>query len=428
MMERLRKLDRRKVGRIENLLIVLLSISAILLIGQTGIFQSSASRAPGQSGTTAFSSTQGSILSQGTPVGLLVKNQYGRYGCFYDQARVDDLYAQGLEDLLVQSLAAAGNIKQISRSEWQQAVTQNDLWVCYDFLCSISFTHQTSQKTARYFLLTGKNGRADTLYYTTESGESYTASLQESPPSLPDCLSTLAPNGACFAFEDSALADAFPPTMILVPDVPVCPVYTASNPLEALSEEEQSQLAKALGFNLRATTLYQSTDGTVIREGADTLRIQKDGTLILHTSEGEESRWQALSRREKDQQFKAEALLAELTEGLSGEGRLRCQSITTLENGETELLFCCLLNGAVVNLENETWVARFRFQEETLISFELRLRQYELTQETCAVLPLRQAAAAADCLGQGGKELQLCYADSGETGPISASWVIPETD
>lgn len=428
MMERLRRLDRRRVGRIENLLIVLLSLSAILLIGQTGMLQSVSGRVAGQSGTAAFSGIQGSILSQGTPVGLLVQNSYGRYGCFYDQARVNTLYDQGLEDLLVQTLASAGSSKQISRHEWQEAVTQNDLWVCYDFLCDLSFTHQTDQERARFFLITGRSGRADTLYYTTEAGDHYTAALQESPPLLPDVLSTLAPNGACFAFEDSTLADAFPPTMILVPDVPVCPVYTASNPLEGLSEEEQSQLAKALGFNLRTTTLYQSTDGTVIREGADTLRIQKDGTLILHTSEGEASRWQALSRREKDQQLKAESLLAALTEDWIGEGQLRCSSIRTGEDGETELLFCCLLNGARVNLKNEAWVARFCFQEESLTSFELRLRHYEATQETCAILPLPQAAAAASCLGQGGKELQLCYTDSGETGAIFADWVIPETD
>lgn len=428
MMERLRRLDRRKVGRIENLLIVLLSLSAILLIGQTGIIQSVSGRTAGQSGAAAFAGSQGSILSQGTPVGLLVQNQYGRYGCFYEQSRVDALYQQGLEDLLVQSLAAAGNLKPLSRHEWQEAVTQSELWVCYDFLCDLSFTHQTDQESARFFLITGRNGRADTLYFTTEAGEYYTAALQESPPSLPAVLNTLAPNGACFAFEDSALADTFPPTMILVPDVPVCPVYTASNPLEGLGEEAQSQLAKTLGFNLRATTLYQSTDGTVIREGADTLRIQKDGTLILHTSEEAESRWQALSRREKDQQLKAESLLAELTEGRIGEGRLLCSSIRTLEDGETELLFCCLLNGAKVNLENETWMARFHFREETLTSFELRLRRYEPTEETCTILPLRQAAAAADALGQSGKELQLCYTDNGETGPVLADWVIPETD
>lgn len=424
MMARIRSLDRRQIDRIENVLIVLLSLSALFLMGKTGMFQAVTGQSAAQGGAAAFSA-QANPLSRGTPVGLMAQNQYGRYGIAYDQTGVDALYGQGLEELLTQTLAGMEDPHPTTQEAWQQAVVQGESWIFYDFLYNISFSRQNSQEEGRAFLITGRNGRADGVYYRNdETGDYYTAQIREGEVSFPTLLGTLAPNGARFAFEDETLAEAFPAFTLLLPQAPSCPVYTASNPLETQDEAGRTAYLENLGFNLRATSIYQSVDGTVIREGTDTLRIQKDGTLIYHGSEGGEARWQALSQREKDQQIKAEEVLDLLTQGLMGQGRLFCQSITTLADGETELLFCCLLDGAKVQVWGEGWTARVVFQGEDLTGFELRLRRYEETEETCAVLPLRQAAAGAETLGQRGKELQLCYTDDGAGGPISAGWVV----
>ena len=103
-----------------------------------------------------------------------------------------------------------------------------------------------------------------------------------------------------------------------------------------------------------------------------------------------------------------------------------CQNIGTLADGSVELTFCYLLDGAKVQLWEEGWAARFVFQGADLTSYEICLRQYQKTEESCAILPETQAAAAAETMGQKGKELQLCYRDDSSSDQISASWTVRE--
>ena len=87
------------------------------------------------------------------------------------------------------------------------------------------------------------------------------------------------------------------------------------------------------------------------------------------------------------------------------------------------MTFYYLLGGARVNLWEKDYSAKFYFQGSTLYSYEICLRDYQATEERCAIPPLRQAAAAAAAAGQGGKELQLCYRDDGGD-QVWASWAV----
>ncbi len=91
------------------------------------------------------------------------------------------------------------------------------------------------------------------------------------------------------------------------------------------------------------------------------------------------------------------------------------------------MTFYYLLNGARVNLWDKDYGARFVFQGNNLLSYEIFLRDYSQTEQRCAIPPLRQAAAAAQTMGQGGRELQVCYQDSGEEF-IYAHWAVRETE
>ena len=130
---------------------------------------------------------------------------------------------------------------------------------------------------ARSFLITARNGRADALYYyNEETGDYYMAQLREASLVLPALLEDLVPNGGQFAFENSSLADTLAPYMMLLPQPPLCPVYTGANPLDDWDTADQEALLEALDFNPRASAVYEAVDGTVIQEGSDTLRIQKN--------------------------------------------------------------------------------------------------------------------------------------------------------
>ncbi|MGM9577859.1 MAG: hypothetical protein ACI3VS_00610 [Evtepia sp.] len=423
-----RKLSRQRLDQLENLLIVLLACSAIFLMGRTGMFQTLAGSTAGQTGTSVYAGDQGVTLSRGNPVGLMVQTQAGRYGVQYDQAQVDSLYSGGLEQMLLRSLTAMEGTKTTTQEAWQQTITQSGSWVYYDFLFDVSLRGQSGQgeSAGRLFLITAQNGRVDSIsYYEEESGTYYTGRIKDGGITLPSLLYGLPANDGRFAFELPELADLCPGSTMVLNQAPACPVYTSSSSFADLDETARQSLLEKLDFNARAASVYESADGTVIREGADTLRLQKDGTVLFHGAESGEARYQALSQQAWDLQSKAEELLDKLTADLPGEGSLRCQSIQTLEDGQVELTFVYLLDGAWVQLGEEGWAARFCFRDSCLSSFEIRLRQYEKADQLCAVLPLRQAAAAAGALGQSGKELQLCCRDDG-SGQTSTAWVVRE--
>ena len=98
-----RKLSRREIDRLENLLILLLVCLALFLIHRTGMFQSVTEQGSG-TGDESLCGGSGYRPVPGTPVRLMVQNGTGRYGVQYDQTTVNRLYHDGLNDLLTQSL------------------------------------------------------------------------------------------------------------------------------------------------------------------------------------------------------------------------------------------------------------------------------------------------------------------------------------
>ena len=123
-------------------------------------------------------------------------------------------------------------------------------------------------------------------------------------------------------------------------------MYTVTNPLAAWDSETRNELLESLDFNLRAAAVYQATDGLVVQEGSDTLRIQKSGKLTFHAAESGPARFQALSAREKDLQLQAERILNTVAQPRLGEGRLVCQSVEIQEDGSVVLNYACLLGGS----------------------------------------------------------------------------------
>ncbi len=410
---------RRRLDRLQNLLIVLLSCSALVLIGRTGLFQNTLGQERGMAGVSVSEGAETTALSQSTPVALAAQAGEGRYSLQYDQAAVRACYGAGLGELLAQALTTMGDATLVSEKDWQEAVRQGENWVFYDFLYNISFSGK-NEGQARCFLLTFHNGRANNLYYFNQAGY-YCASVDASgsPNSL---LGGMQADGSRFAFEIEGVE--LPSYQLVRDRAPHCPVYVTANPLAGLDNQGREALLERLSFNPKAVSIHETADGSLIHEGADSLRFQKNGKLIYHGAENGEARYQALSIRDRDLQRKAEEILSLVS---VGQGQLCCQGVTSLGDQETEVTFYYLLNGARVNLWDKDYGARFVFQGNSLVSYEIFLRDYAQTEQRCAIPPLRQAAAAAQTMGQGGRELQVCYQDSGEE-YIYAHWAVREAE
>ena len=422
------KLGRRGIDRLENVIIVVLACLALFLIPRSGLSENVTGQGTGTGTENLLTGVQDTALSRGTPTRLVIQTDQGRFGVQYDQSQTEGLYREGLKQLLLAAVDAMDTVKTITREDWQTALHQTSGWVYYDFLYNVSFTSLNSrgEGAGRLFLLTSRGGRVDTLYYYNDETQDYYQGQLRETLALPGNLDALSPNGAQFAFEVPEVAQLLWPNMVLLSQAALCPVYGVTNPLEGLDESGRQALLETLDFNLRTAAVYEAADGTVIQEGSDTLRLQTNGRLTFHGAESGQARYQALSAREKDLQIKAEEILEDVTQPWRGEAVLRCQSIRTLEDGQVELTFCYLLNGTPVQLWEEGWAARFVFSGSDLMSFTICLRQYTGTDQTTQALPERQAAAAASALGQAGKELQLCYRDTGEGQTVTADWTVRE--
>lgn len=405
-----------RLDQLQNLLILLLACSALVLIFRTGMLQSlHGDRA--QTGSGTQTGAESTSFSRNVPVTLALQTPEGRWGFQCRQDSVAALYDGGLRDLLAQAISTMSGVRTAAAEEWQEAVSQGESWVFYDFLYNASFSGQT-EGAARFFLLTLRGGNVEALYYYNQASRSYYAARVQASAELEPLLAGYVPDGSVFAFQQEGLD--LPGYQLVSRSAPTCLVYTAVNPLTAMDAAAQEALLERLSFNTRAASPYQTADGTVIREGADTLRLQKNGKLIFQGSESGEARYQAASPRDRDLQRKAEEILDQVA---SGQGQFYCQGITSLGDGAAEVTFYYLLGGARVNLWEKDYSAKFYFQGSTLYSYEICLRDYQATEERCAIPPLRQAAAAAAAAGQGGKELQLCYRDDGGD-QVWASWAV----
>lgn len=420
------KLTRRQIDRLENVLMAVLACTAIFLVGQTNLFQAFAGQG-GEQGGAAYSPLRTTELPQSNPVAVMVQNDQGRSGLRFDETAVDRVYDQGLEALLYYSLDRMEKLKKSSEEAWQQAVSQEDIWVCYDYLYNVPFTSASGEEgKARLFLVAFRNGQADMLYgFDQETGQYWESKVGTEGLALPDSAQGLVPNGVCFAFEEPNLAELLPGYMMVADGAPSCLTYTAANPLEMLDEVGRRTMLETAGFNLQAVSIYESADGTVVREGSDTIRIQQDGSVIYHGSESGEARYEADSTEELDLREKAEEILELLAGGKTGAARFLCQGAEEQTDGTVILTYSYLLEGACVSLGEHGWAARFRFQGDALTSFEINFRRYEATEIPDAVPPERQAAAAAEVQGYTGNELQLCYWDD-SSGMTQALWVVRE--
>lgn len=422
------KLSSRGIDRLENGIIVVLVCLALFLLPRSGLSENVTGQGTGTGTESLLTGVQDTALSRGTPTRLVVQTTQGRFGVQYNQSQTEGLYRDGLDQLLLAAVDAMDTVHSATREDWQTALRQTSSWVYYDFLYNVSFTSTNSrgEGAGRLFLLTSRGGRVDTIYYYNDETQDYYQGQLRETLTLPKSLDAISPNGAQFAFEVSEVSQLLWPNMVLLSQPALCPVYTASNPLAELDESGQQALLETLDFNLRTAAIYEAADGTVIQEGSDTLRLQTNGRLTFHGAESGQARYQALSAREKDLQIKAEEILEAVTTDWRGEADLCCQTIRTLEDGQVELTFCYLLNGTPVQLWDEGWAARFVFSGSDLMSFTVCLRQYTGTDQTLQALPERQAAAAASAMGQSGKELQLCYRDTGESETVTADWTVRE--
>lgn len=418
---------------VKNLLIILLSLSALYLFSLSPLYLYS----PVKGWTDRiFSGKDGpgpvsvSFTAAARPASIAVTNGAGRCGFQYAAADVDALFDQ-TGSLLGEALGSAGDFRPVSEQRWRQALGANGIY--FDFVGSIPLSAlagwlqdgeqnpHLSGDVRRLVLAPGDDGQVWLYCQDAWSSASFTAcaTALSAQTHLEPAVAPFSPNGAKFAFELSDLEGCYPYTLITGgPDA--VPVYTAASPLAAASTLDS--VLSDLSFSGALVTSYQVDEGTVYRSGEDTLLLARDGTLTYHGSDGQ---------RYPVSSGSAAPTLAEMIEttrqlldstvgSLCGDARLYL--ISARSGAETVITYGYSLNGAQVWSGREGWCAQFRLTGGSLTGFTLCPRSYTAADALTPLPPIRQATAAMEAKGAGGSELLLIYLDTGGD-TATASWV-----
>lgn len=426
--------DRHLPEWAKNLLIAALSLSALYLFtlsplylnspihGWTGRLFSAA--APGDRVTVSFSAAA-------RPARMAVTNSAGRFGAQYDAAAVDALFDQ-TRTLLGEALGSAGEALPVSEAVWRRALQDEGIY--FDFagtvpLSALAGWLREGEKNSllsgdarRMILAPGEDGAV--WLYCQDGWEEDTfyarATALGVRAHLTPVTTALAPNGAKFAFEEERLGGCGPYTLI-TDGTAAAAVYDAAAPFPSGGGALEHALS-ALSFSGALVTSYAADEGTVYRQGEESLLLASDGTLRYH---GDGSLYPVA--REGELPSLAEMIEAtrKLTtaalEPLCGDARIYLISARQ-EGEESCITYGYSLDGAEVWTGKSGWCAQFRLQDGVITAFTLFPRTYTARMDTTPLLPVVQATAAMEAEGAAGSELKLVYRDAGD-GEVRAGWV-----
>ncbi|MEG2455618.1 MAG: hypothetical protein RSC08_05115 [Oscillospiraceae bacterium] len=416
---------------LKSLLILLLSCSAIFLVSRTPISSGFRPTVP-VPGRTPPPATVGPSVVSTRPVRLVVTQVEGDHVRHYGVQYVSDdpLYSAVLP-LLSEAVASAGEPQKIPESAFRAALQSESVYC--DFLGAVPLDTLAlwltgapvpslpSDSLVRRLCLSAQGDGVALSYQDETTDLFYSCHLSaDLSPRLSLLADAQSGNRAHFAFQlDASYEDLSPYTLVL-PDPPVPLVYAAENPMgavdSALLSAVQQDVLRAFSFHQQTSAIYPIPDGVAINEGGDTLRLKADGTLAYYASDLTDVRIPA-----GENPVETVRALAEATVGTHcGSARLYLSAVSTTEKGFS-VSFDYLLDGAGVQLAQDSHAATFTVEDAVVVDALLNFRAYTPTEQKTLLLPELQAAAAATALDAGPGELLLRYEDTGSA-TVSAVW------
>lgn len=419
-MEELRR-DRRNL--VQNILITLLSLSAVVLFAQTQLYNLSLT---GGSGEAAPAQSAAPAAELAAPVRAAVTGDYGRCG-FVALTTADAAFADPLGRRLLEALGSARDYSPCTGADFLRALRGPSLY--YDFLEPLPLSvlaallgggedvSPREDVSARRLLIAPQDGGA--VLYLWDGGEScFRASTAVSADSLEQVIGRYELGDASFAMDGKGPERSLDPCSLLPGQPPELPAFTLGTPLAGGTD----WLLSALGFNPRSRTRHTESNGTeLIMDGDRTLRIRPDDSV--HYQSGDEPSLRVKAAGEtptaREAALGAGSLLSGLLSPVSGEARPWLQSLR--RSGDvTVLRFGYQLEGVPVRFQDGGFAAEVTLTGSAVTALTLRFRQYEPAEESSLLLPLPQALAVA-AAADPGKELSIGYVE--RAGECRACWL-----
>lgn len=419
----------RGIDRLQNLVIVLLSLSAVFLLLQTPLFgdisSTPLSSLFSQSGSFDAPSSADAATSP-APVRMMLSNNFVRYGA--DNASTSDALFESAGAFLSEAIGSAEGRQSISEEDFISRMRQPGLY--FDFCSPLPLELLSSRLGVKPLgdgaysvrrCLLSPDGNSVFLYVQGADGCAR-FSTAVSAEALKEHLELQEGNGAEFAaFLGDDYAHLSPYTLILN-DVSERKNLNVSNPL---ADFENTDFLSRAEFNPHTQDRYAESSGTVvILEGQRILRLENNGTVVYSGGEAEVDSLYRASVGEQASQAEAVAaartLLASLLQGRLGEASLYLHSVKETDAG-FDLFFDYAADGTSILFADGTHAARLSVTGNSITDYTIHFRRYQKSESSSLLLPVKQASAV--CRGYDGAELSVAYIDSfGET--VCADWVI----
>lgn len=426
---------RRLIEWCKNLLIVLLTCSAVFLAYQTPLVSHFRDMvAPTLSVEENAASTSREAL---IPYALRVSNSLGAYGVSYDDSAVSRIFLR-FDSYLGEAFSTAGEPQELSARRWRALLESDGLYCVFQgnpplsaFSSWLGMEETLTGQLQALLLAVEKDGTVtlawrdgDTLY-GAETEVSDTAGLRE-------MLEDYTPNGATFAYTLTAADDAYEALddyTLLTATVPQPKVYTASAPDFVNDDAALSELLSALGFLVGMESAYETSEGLTVTENGDRLQVTAAGELTYRA--GEETRYPvpASGRSVPTAAQAAQTvweLLCRVAERFDGTPTYVLTGAERTENGWAITLEA-RLNGIPLTTGTTGWCVRAVTEGRKLSELSMTLRTYTPTEDTTLIPSARLAAAALRSLPNSNGALMLAYHDS-SSATLTAGWITGEQE
>jgi len=428
-----RQKKHSRLDLIQNIVITLLTVSAVMLFAATQISSLSQgsllNRWFSASSSPAAAAAEEEAVPLSAPVRIAVSGTYGRYGSVTLSSGSEEFIP--LATRLGEALGSARSFLPCDNQDFIDALSQPSIF--YDFgealplsvlaeLISLPDMPAAIASTdARQLVISASDSGTVQLLLWDGEGTYLRCGTAITAGDLEDTISRYELGGAYFAFDyaenDETFRQVFSRSLFLDP-LPQLPRLSVSNALT-----DTDTVLTRLGFNPYTNSRYMESGGTeVVTEGDQSVRLLPEG-IIRYQGSGKSdlsidaesetpTLWEAVSG--------ASELLNSLLSGHTGDAVLYLQTVRQTGSA-TVLRFGYQAGGVPIRFADGTCAAEVVLSGTAVSSLTLCFRQYTAGDENSLLLPLKQAIAIA--ARQEGKELFIAYTDSGAD-TASAAWLL----
>ncbi len=424
------KQTKRRRDRLQNMLIVLLSLSALCLFALTqsellhwDLLPDAPSLSAG--GQESGSDSVSRLQELDWPVTLVVSDAAGDRR--FRQLTTSDSAFTTVEGLWEDALRQIVSSEEIGYADFEKALMLPGIYTGFPApipacILSARLGLSSADETPLQKLLLAADGEATHLFFSAAE-RYYRCSTELSGEELTAAAEQLTGEPCLFAFEQEA-GDALHPLTVLPSTLPQHRMLSVS----AAQEEAASEaLLTFFGFNAHTTNRYTESSGTeVIMESPRRLSITADGRIsYLGTTSYAPSgfRLSAASEPTLSQLVDgAYSLLLQLPGIHTGEERLYLSHAEySREESLCLLRFSYMTGGLPLSCSDGSAAVELIITDGIVTELSFLRRSYTFTDSISLLLPIRQAAAIA--ANHAGLEMALSYVDNGSS-TSSVSWLM----